>query len=154
MGFLASPERTLTSLPVPYPCCPFSKIRVSPPPAALPFKAISVARQPLMSPLAPHPRGTHPCVLGSPYMSACFISSIWLFTLGKQRPSFLFVCVCCIILTHYSPYSSQNIAFRVNGWIFKICQGDDVLEWSREARFRAVLSSMVATGHVWQLPLN
>lgn len=60
------------------------------------------------NPVVPHQRGTLFYVNVSSYLSACFLRALYI--LGGQSP------VCCVILTHYSLLSSQNVCFWIDGF--------------------------------------
>lgn len=67
----------------------------------------------------------------------------------ESRAHVFYLCVCCIILTHYSLLSSQNVSFWINRWILFV----KVIGWNGLGR-RALLSPRLATSHVWQLHLK
>lgn len=111
IGLPVLPRQTLwLPVSVPFPllpplsiCVPFS--------APWPFKALGQLHVLLTStPVAPHQRGTPFYVNVSSYLSACFLPALYI--LGRQSP------VCCVILTHYSLLSSQNVCFRIDGILF------------------------------------
>lgn len=108
LGFLSSPRQTLRlPVSVPFPLLPLLSICV---PSLLhdllrPWVSCMSCSP---NPVAPHQRGTLFYVNVSSYLSACFLRALYI--LGRQSP------VCCVILTHYSLLSSQNVCFWIDGF--------------------------------------